>query len=365
MTIELTRRNRELDDARQAVHNHERYLREDQNNLEVYQNQLENLARAKTTWTRAKDFLERMNALHPDSDEFNDFHIMAHLLCRDQPNERQLRQYPDWPDDDAIHTFSHRVRGLNRTLENIAAMTSQCKQRLMETEQHLAELTARLPAVKQKLALLSGQDRFTITLDEATLKAELLGIDKLQHVEISHGSDLLVRCKFSNLVMSPPSEDDAKYARESRNYPITDIPLPPLTVELRMREKRTDYWYFTITEGVFLEGFESRALGHPHWISEHEPCFGDFYTPIKDALEQGDIGTAFMLIKLFLEQYDPQDCAGKYAIQWARYHQNPGAVEHYGSYLNSCREEEEDEEYDDDDDHYCDSCGEHHDHCEC
>ena len=60
---------------------------------------------------------------------------------------------------------------------------------------------------------------------------------------------------------------------------------------------------------------EIRGHFHPHWL-EHDPCYGDFEPAIHECLTNIDMLNFVALNIMFLQQYNPEDEAGKYFYTW-------------------------------------------------
>lgn len=57
--------------------------------------------------------------------------------------------------------------------------------------------------------------------------------------------------------------------------------------------------------------YSSLPTVHPHVLSNHKACMGDFGVPLREALDTGDIVSCIAITKMFLQQVYAQDPAGK------------------------------------------------------
>lgn len=163
-----------------------------------------------------------------------------------------------------------------------------------------------------------------VVVDMTALRQKLLDITLVKKVVFRKNAISLylhdVICKPSSNSHSDILASFRQRERE-QNVNVT-IPGLILNINYSITSTRTVFKYglnVTKEAGTKHTGYTGKTLAHPHWISKHEPCLGDFEGAIADAKLNLDIPLQVGLLIMYLEQYNFNDPAGKYIFNWAPY----------------------------------------------
>lgn len=108
------------------------------------------------------------------------------------------------------------------------------------------------------------------------------------------------------------------------------VPLPEMTLSLTYSE-RTRLWCVQTTGDFEKLGLAGAWLQHPHCIKT-TPCLGSFESDFYAALGSGDLISAGLVFKMFLEEVDGRDEAGKFWPMWLE-RVSEDDYQHFNSYL--------------------------------
>ena len=116
----------------------------------------------------------------------------------------------------------------------------------------------------------------------------------------------------------------AHYDKSSRR-------ISPINVDITFNDGSSDVNFRSVSGlSKRYPGYGNNDVLHPHMTSPSTPCLGDFGGPIQDACDDFDIVSIVTLVGMFLQQFDPEDGAGRYYSFWPIYEAEP--VSHIGSY---------------------------------
>lgn len=196
-----------------------------------------------------------------------------------------------------------------------------------ESESTLASADAqrRLVQLRQKLALEKARgDRKTHTIDLDLVQATLESYAEVAKAEVTADAHFLtMKCHLPELIMTPPpgyAGYAAQLLENATSHRITSddvaIPLPPMELYLRIPLQEFTHFTADLITDVNCKGMDSTYLPHPHWITDGTPCLGDFGPSVSELINSGDLATAMYMYILFLQQYHPEDTAGRYFVNW-------------------------------------------------
>jgi len=101
------------------------------------------------------------------------------------------------------------------------------------------------------------------------------------------------------------------------------IRIPPYVIKLNPTEERPTISVHVL-EGIGFETSFNRNAPNPHCLGGGVPCFGDFISPIQEALEQQDLHLLVDVVDAFMRQINVVDSAGKQWVSILRYDGNKG-----------------------------------------
>lgn len=206
----------------------------------------------------------------------------------------------------------------------------------------------RLPAAesayasaKQELIRVQLQPGLgPITYNRAWLRRKLKEIENVTTVSIRESTNYYtIAVTFSDMTMSCVEDqvDVMQFAVSQiaqnigdphqrsivEQHDPTAIPVPDCRISLKLNKTRN---YGATFNGSRI-GSQHRRF-HPHWLSNRNPCFGDYDNAIWTCARDRDIITTFVLVRMFLGTYNMLDPEGRAGI----YYGLPNEVRHLCTY---------------------------------
>lgn len=169
---------------------------------------------------------------------------------------------------------------------------------------NLREVINSAPTISKMGAMKPLEEKITINLDQ--IADQLIAHPNIERINISKApiyNGISFGVSFVGLIMQDSGCPE-------KNLPIQ---LPPIYINTILNSDGT-----TIEQtihGEMYRGYNDYKTYHPHDIST-EFCFGDFKGPLALMAAAGDICGYVYILMQFLQQYNSNDPAGRYACRW-------------------------------------------------
>lgn len=203
------------------------------------------------------------------------------------------------------------------------------EQRISQSTERIQELIVQKQQAKFRLNRAKQMPNPVITLDSDRLEADLAVCDtyvkgslKLKLEESIYGST------FDTYRVTYQTPELIAHCANGHE---TSRKISPINVDITFRDDSKEVNFRSVSGlSKRYPGYGHSDLLHPHMTSPSVPCLGDFGGPIQDACDDFDIVSIVTLVGMFLQQFDPEDGAGRYYSFWPRYEAEP--VSYIGSY---------------------------------
>jgi len=176
-------------------------------------------------------------------------------------------------------------------------------QRIDQHQDEVERLRAKIAFLKLKRANHVPCDR-TIELADLRRAVESEQVSNLYLATHDDGSFKFLRFNVDNVVATVHGLDRRDYIGD-----IT-IKIPPSYVYLLPDGFRV------VPRGQGIDGYMDSS-SHPHTLSDHLVCGGDFSGSYVEAMSEYDFVTAVSVVMLFLESVNANDAAGQSWRRWA------------------------------------------------
>jgi len=198
----------------------------------------------------------------------------------------------DW-EDERTHHNKERIRELEGSIEGYRRDVEIWEKRKLEIEGKILiaqNETDSCPAY----TLQSILDFFSTQLENASIQGDYLRL-KTQPL----------KAKINKIASKSPNELEVHVTDDT-------LIIPPLYIHVPLVQGAIKFSMVTFS---FNSGFNDNAV-HPHHMGSGSGCFGDFESPIHEALESRDLLLVIEFILLFLSQINTDgDDAGR---SWPR-----------------------------------------------
>lgn len=171
----------------------------------------------------------------------------------------------------------------------------------------LADYARTAAQLRESLDGMAGGEMLPLT--KRQLQRELQGVTNLDPKTVCIGESdngPFLRWTYRGIVMTPRHNS---YPGINRGAPPA-IPLRDVVVVVNLNRNQLTMApaYDQIDAAVRL--YANHPTVHPHIMSGHTPCLGDFGGPIGEAIANRDWNTLATVCGMFLETADPADPAG-------------------------------------------------------
>ncbi|QIB67132.1 hypothetical protein [Kineobactrum salinum] len=205
------------------------------------------------------------------------------------------------------------------TLVSIRDTWRSYKRRIPQYTRNLAACEEQLNKLQfeRGLAEFNSTGKRTIDLEKLVNDVgRMTGVEQAL-ARVTPENDLTYLRIYTNEIYASDARSDNEYRKD-------DILIEPLVLDFRLNPARAKLDIDSVL-GHRYEAYDDRELIHPHWISDTEPCLGDFGPTITELEHAGDYAGVIEMYIMFLAQFDSEDSAGRYAIRWGEGHD----CEHY------------------------------------
>ena len=204
------------------------------------------------------------------------------------------------------------------SFHDLQSSVSQLERRISRYTEAIQEQIVQKQQAKFRLNRAKQMPNPVITLDSDRLEADLAVCDtyvkgslKLKLEESIFGST------FDTYRVTYQTPE--LIAHCARGYE-TSRKISPINVDITFHDGSSEVNFRSVS-GLSKRylGYGNSNLLHPHMTSPSTPCLGDFGGPIQDACDDFDIVSIVTLVGMFLQQFDPEDGAGRHYYSWPRY----------------------------------------------
>ena len=206
------------------------------------------------------------------------------------------------PDLEAL--YSHIRNGANQARE----MGLYEKRNYLVVRAQLADVQAQnaaMPGARQKLARMRATPSVDHRIYLPHVHDALMANEHVFRVKTYLGTERLrVQVWLTGLVM--------RSTHHSSDYP--GITLPPSVLTLTYNNQAS--WPVATLESTHRFSGYNGMLVHPHWVSEDNPCLGEYATVLRQMADTGSVEGMVWVYLEFLRWYDPHDVAGGYSHRW-------------------------------------------------
>lgn len=196
-----------------------------------------------------------------------------------------------------------------RNLNDIRYGHQEYRRRIREANTIDPQNTARAARLRQRLAQLSMTPVLRQEIDRNEIHLALM-----EHPNVAKVTTWKYRTYFNigvhlyNMVMHGQDE----------NGEDKDIYLGDMYLEFKYKPEQKAPTQVSCLAELMIHGLDDNDMPHPHWISAHNPCLGDFGGPVAECNDNLDIVGAIQIYIMFLQQWYQSDAAGRYAHRWDR-----------------------------------------------
>lgn len=192
------------------------------------------------------------------------------------------------------------------------------ERQISQSTELIQELTVQKQQAKFRLNRAKQMPNPVITLDSDRLEADLAVCDtyvkgslKLKLEESIYGST------FDTYRVTYQTPELIAHCAHGHKSPRR---ISPINVDITFNDGSSDVNFRSVSGlSKRYPGYGNSDVLHPHMTSPSTPCLGDFGGPIQDACDDFDIVSIVTLVGMFLQQFDPEDGAGRYYSFWPIY----------------------------------------------